>query len=173
MITKKTFSEIYKGSKVTFSELNGKKGIYFIISKRSGNVRYIGYSGSNVYKTALRHFQAWNDKTQTRVTYNPQNYKIQFFVFPNTTTRETINRYELILIRSIKPKDNPMKYAENPIFSPNDSKRAILAEIKKLEAMKLEKTFGANLMRKELNERIAELKEELEDRKPVKIIAPF
>ena len=39
--------------------------------------------------------------------------------------------------------------------------------------MKQEKTFGANLMRKELNERIAELKEELEDRKPVKIIAPF
>jgi hypothetical protein len=172
MITRKTYASIYNGKKVTFAELQKKKGIYFIISKRSGNVFYVGYSGSDVYKTALRHFQSWGDRTQIRITYKPENFKITFFVFPSGTSEKTIYRYERILIRSIKPKDNPMKY-ETPIYSPADSKRGILMEIKKLEEMKNEKTFGASLGIKAINERIQELKKEMEDTPTKKIIAPF
>lgn len=170
MITRANFEDIYKNEKVTFSKLKGKRGIYFIISKRSNAVRYVGFSGSDIYKTALRHFESWKDRTQVRVTYNRTGYKLKFFIFPNTATREQIHRYERILIRAIKPKDNPIMYKE-PIYTATDENAKIKREIAKLEAMKKETTFGASVMRSQIEKDIKELKEYLQPITEIK--APF
>lgn len=46
-----------------------KTGVYFIRDKKTQKIAYVGYSGSNLYKTIYRHFQRWVDG-QYRATFS-------------------------------------------------------------------------------------------------------
>jgi len=83
----------------------GKAGVYQI-QDENGETVYVGYSGTNLYKTVLRHFQSWEDKTQIRVYYQyKKSYKVRIVI----TTPERAEKLERALIVALKPKDNPNK----------------------------------------------------------------
>jgi excinuclease UvrABC nuclease subunit len=83
----------------------GKSGCYII--KKNNDIFYIGRSGSNLYKTIIRHFQDWKDNTQIRVTY-PQSLNYTIRVVLCTPIQSLI--LEKALILKHKPKDNTLKY---------------------------------------------------------------
>lgn len=55
-----------------------------------------------------RHFQRWNDPTQVRVIYNPNDPGIKVRVIYTTAARS--KKLEKALILKYQPKDNPEKY---------------------------------------------------------------
>ncbi len=93
--------------KTTFS-LQGKPGVYLIYLKEK--VVYVGYSGTNLYKTMYRHFQSWKDKTQTRVVYSDLTNITVRVVYTNTAG--TASRLEKALIKKYNPVDNTVVYPE-------------------------------------------------------------
>ena len=95
----------YKNGKPTFKKRN-KPGVYLIYDY-SNNLRYVGYSGNNLYRTMYHHFQAWNDEKQIRITYNPDMYQVRVIY---THTPQQAQRLEKALIIHKKPTDNPQKY---------------------------------------------------------------
>lgn len=111
--------------------LNNTSGVYLI--RKIGNKlpQYIGMSAGNkkkpnLYKTILRHFQSWED-SQTRVTYPKQGYEIRVI---KTTPLQAI-RLEKNLIIAYQPKDNPNKYDQYEIDTPEErlmKKAALLPE---------------------------------------------
>jgi excinuclease UvrABC nuclease subunit len=89
------------------SDARQRPGVYII--KELGKIVYIGHSASDVYKTAMRHFQSWDDPTQDRVTYvNKQldNYTIRIIF----TTPKQAPALEKKLILRHNPRDNELKY---------------------------------------------------------------
>ena len=96
----------YTGEKTNIAFTQNKSGVYIIYPAGSQKAVYIGYSGNNLYKTILRHFQSWDDPRQIRVTYPKQGYNIRI-VFCTPLQAE---RLERALIVKHKPKDNPYKY---------------------------------------------------------------
>jgi len=106
--TKKSkWLDLYTGNKTTFGKTTkNKPGVYLIKSNRTGNTVYVGYSGTNVYKTMYRHFQNWNDPQQIRKVYNPGNYKARVIL----TTGPRATDLEKYLIEKIRPRDNKNKY---------------------------------------------------------------
>lgn len=83
-----------------------RPGVYLI--KVNGSLKYIGHSGSNVYKTILRHFQSWEDRFQVRITYPKASYVTARIVYTNTA--QQARKLEKALILKLKPPDNPKKY---------------------------------------------------------------
>lgn len=83
-----------------------RPGTYII--KVNGNIRYIGYSGTNVYKTLTRHFQDWSSSRQTRVTYPKASYVTARIIYTNTADQAA--KLERALILKHNPEDNPNKY---------------------------------------------------------------
>jgi hypothetical protein len=69
---------------------------------------YVVFSSYNFYKTIYRHFQRWNDSTQVRVIYNPNDPGIKVRVIYTTAARS--KKLEKALILKYQPKDNPEKY---------------------------------------------------------------
>src|ERR1017187_9878122 len=87
-------------TRVGFAKL--KAGVYIIKDKRNDEITYVGYSGSNLYKTLLRHFQSWPDKKQKRVEYNRHNYLVRIVMAPPGK----VEKLELALIHKYQPIDN-------------------------------------------------------------------
>jgi excinuclease UvrABC nuclease subunit len=115
---KKTrFKPVYNlAGRVNIPETKDRSGVYLI--KEKNKIVYVGNSASNVYKTAIRHFQSWNDPTQERVTYASQpreNYTIRFV----SCTPKQAEALERRLILRHQPRDNYMKY-ENYINTAYD-----------------------------------------------------
>jgi hypothetical protein len=81
-------------------------GVYLIY--KNSKLVYVGFSSYNVYKTMYRHFQRWNDPTQVRVIYNPNDPGIKVRVIYTTAARS--KKLEKALILKYAPKDNPEKY---------------------------------------------------------------
>ena len=107
--------------KPTFKKRN-VKGVYIIRNKKE--ILYIGYSGTDLYKTMYRHFQKWNDYSQVRVEYkNISNLKIDIIL---TSTKLQASRLEKALIIKYKPKDNPEQYWIN--FDTDDKENEIYKE---------------------------------------------
>ena len=107
--------------KPTFKKRN-VKGVYIIRNKK--DILYIGYSGTDLYKTMYRHFQKWNDKSQVRIEYkNINNLKIDIIL---TSTKLQASRLEKALIIKYKPKDNPEQYWLN--FDTDDKEQEIYKE---------------------------------------------
>ena len=92
--------------KTTFNQRN-KAGVYIIF--KEGNVRYVGMSQTDVYKSLYRHFQDWNDKTQERVVYTYLK-GIKCRVIYCTAAQAL--RLERALILTMKPTDNPNKFLQ-------------------------------------------------------------
>ena len=82
-------------------------GVYIIRSKRSKKILYVGYSGSQLYKTLYRHFQDWRKSSQYRAEYrNPDQYEVMVIL-----TRSCINagNLEQFYINKLEPRDGIMK----------------------------------------------------------------
>jgi excinuclease UvrABC nuclease subunit len=107
-------SKIYKqrrckpyqaNGKTTFNVQN-KPGVYMIY--KDEEIVYIGFSGTNLYKTMYRHFQKWEDSNQIRVTYsNLKNITVRVVY---TISKQHAFKLEKALIKKYKPKDNPSLY---------------------------------------------------------------
>lgn len=96
------------------SNARQRPGVYII--KELGRIVYIGHSASDVYKTAMRHFQSWDDPTQDRITYvNKQleNFTIRIIF----TTPKQAPALEKKLILRHNPRDNELKYGTYTINS--------------------------------------------------------
>ena len=102
--------------KTNLRETIEKSGVYLIHKKGDVKPVYVGMSGTNLYKTILRHFQSWEDK-QTRVTYPKQGYLVRVV----TCTPLQAAKLERALIVKYKPKDNPNKY-DNYMLDLTDKK---------------------------------------------------
>lgn len=102
---KSRFKKAYNTQgKTNFPHTTKKSGVYLIMNKKN-EIVYIGFSGTNIYKTMYRHFQSWNDPTQVRATFPKKGYKIRV-VF---TTPVKAHKLEKALILKYKPKGNPDK----------------------------------------------------------------
>lgn len=116
-LAKSRFKPPYdKNGRTTLRHTNGKKGVYLI--KVNGKLRYIGYSGSNLYKTIYRHFQSWDDPRQARVTYKDILDRERVTVRVVLTNRsDQAAKLEKALILLHQPADNPDKlerYTDTP-----------------------------------------------------------
>jgi hypothetical protein len=105
----KFFKPYAKPGSTNLKFTDGKSGVYVI--KRPGEAKtlYVGMSGSNLYKTITRHFQAWPDPTQVRVTYSQKSNIVIRVIFTTPKQAERLERY---LIQKYKPTDNPGKIAQ-------------------------------------------------------------
>ena len=102
------FNPYNENGKPSLKILNKKfsTGVYFIKSKRTGKIIYIGFSSSNLYKTIYRHFQTWND-SRDRIVYNKTGYQVRIIFTPPKRAAE-LERY---LINKMQPADNVQKYS--------------------------------------------------------------
>ena len=98
----------HANGKTTFNVQN-KPGVYLIYV--DDKIDYVGYSGTNLYKTLYRHFQKWNDPNQTRVTYNKNRNDITVRVVYTVTPNHAF-KLEKALINKYKPKSNPSQYLD-------------------------------------------------------------
>lgn len=62
-IYKQRRSKPYRENGKTTFNIQNRPGVYMIY--KDDVLKYIGYGGKNVYKTLYRHFQKWNDKTNS------------------------------------------------------------------------------------------------------------
>lgn len=88
-------------------------GVYFIRSKETGAVVYVGQSQSQLKKTIYRHFQEWQDKTRralwgtsTRKSYSKYGYEVRFIV----CSPDQATRLEKLYIGKHQPRDCNEKY---------------------------------------------------------------
>ena len=103
-LLKSRFISPYNGTASNLAFARNKPGVYLIAIR--GEIRYIGYSESNVEKTCLRHFQSWDDSKQTRVTYRSRT---DVTVRVILTTAARAKELEKALIIKLRPIDNPDK----------------------------------------------------------------
>lgn len=96
----------YQANGSTTFNVQNKAGVYIIY--KGDDIVYIGYSGTNLYKTLYRHFQKWDDPNQIRVTYNKLANITVRVVY--TATKNHAFRLEKALIKKYKPRDNPSLY---------------------------------------------------------------
>jgi len=91
--------------KTNISWARGLKGVYII--KEDGVIVYVGMSNSNIYKTALRHFQEWNDdRNPDRITYKNSLNRKRYTIRIIEADSRRIPLLESGLIRKYKPRDN-------------------------------------------------------------------
>jgi len=115
------FQPPYKApGKTTFPGTRNRSGVYLI--KEDGKIVYIGYSGSNLYRTMYRHFEAWSH-SQKVVTYKgmmkSKNYTIRVVL---CTTIQAA-RLERALIIKYQPRDNDEKYKGYQLKFPDEKIR--------------------------------------------------
>jgi len=107
-IYKQRRSKPYLSNGKTTFNIQKRPGVYMIY--KGEKPVYIGYSGTNLYKTLYRHFQSWNDRTQTRVVYRDLSDITVRVVYTHTGNQAA--KLEKALIVKLKPRDNPNKYEQ-------------------------------------------------------------
>ena len=135
----KFFKPYAKPGSTNLKFTDGKSGVYII--KRPGETKplYIGMSGSNLYKTITRHFQAWPDESQVRVTYSQKSNVVMRVIF---TTPKQAERLEKYLISRYKPKDNPsFKPYQKVKYNPNAFDKTVIASYGNVETSLLPDDF--------------------------------
>jgi hypothetical protein len=86
-----------------------QSGVYQIKEVATGNIVYVGFSANNLYRTILRHFQQWTDKSRaekTRFTYAKTGYTVRVLL----CNPERAAQLEKALIQKYNPRDNATKY---------------------------------------------------------------
>ena len=116
-----------KNGRTNLPEAKKKSGVYLI--KKDKKIVYIGYSGSQLYKTLYNHFYEWNDSTQVRISYKKQLNRHDFSVRIVYCSPKRAENLEKALILKHNPKDNTIKYK-------NYLKDAKANEIKNIDSMK-------------------------------------
>ncbi len=103
------YKEIPSGSrngKTNITWARGRKGVYII--KENNRIVYVGSSESDLYKTAMRHFQEWNDREQPgRITYRNRLRKNKYTIrIVEVSPKSRIRLLEAKLIERHNPRDN-------------------------------------------------------------------
>ena len=106
----KPYKEV-KGVKHTTCNLRNVGGIYIIYDLYQ-NVKYIGMSGNNLYRTMYRHFQDWKSSNQIRVTYNPNRVKVAVTYSTDINKIYDLEKALIIKYRDKFKLDNPNQYRE-------------------------------------------------------------
>lgn len=94
----------YNTSGRTNFPARGVAGVYLIY--KGGTLRYVGFSGSDVYKALYRHFETWNDRRGTRgprMVYDRNTCTVRV-VYTNRPGQAAELERALILTRH--PSDN-------------------------------------------------------------------
>lgn len=103
------FIQPYQGSgKTSYRESQNRSGVYLI--KENGSLVYVGYSGTNIYRTMYRHFQRWNHRQQEVVTYHHLMKENRYTVRLIYCTIKQAAALEKALIIKHRPRDNENKY---------------------------------------------------------------
>ena len=98
-----------QAGKITrYPETKNKSGVYII--KENNVIVYVGYSGTNLYRTLYRHFETWNAKYEQVVTYKNKLNKNQYTVRIILCTPTQAGKLEKMLIINYQPRDNADKY---------------------------------------------------------------
>lgn len=97
-----------KEGKTTFPATRSRSGVYLI--KEAGSLVYIGMSGTNLYRTLYRHFEAWNHPGQEVTTYQSRLKRLVYTVRVVFCSPAQAARLERALIIKYKPRDNDVKY---------------------------------------------------------------
>ena len=100
----KFFPPYHGKGKTNLTYFQGKSGVYLIKERGSRQFLYIGYSGSDLYKTITRHFQSWSDRNQIRVTYKQTDDLVIRVILTTPSRAAKLERY---LIIQYQPTDNP------------------------------------------------------------------
>lgn len=84
-----------------------RAGVYLIF--RGYDLRYVGFSASDVYKALYRHFQTWNDtsRDRPRAVYPKGGTTRVRVIYTNGPQQAA--RLERALIIRHRPPDNPEK----------------------------------------------------------------
>lgn len=128
MKASKYFKPYTESGKCTLNaSFRTKGGVY--IFRKNGVIKYIGYSGKNLYKTMYRHFQKWED-SQYRAVFKKNEVEVRII----ETTEQQAPRVERFLIRKFKPEFNIMEHEEE---KENDEKEIKISEIKPLTEKEL------------------------------------
>jgi hypothetical protein len=93
------------GTKKTTFPLRNFAGVYLIYENTV--LKYIGYSGTDLYKTMYRHFQTWKDNKQVRVVYNWKNTKVRIVYCKTAKQADTLEKASIL---KYKPIDNTIQY---------------------------------------------------------------
>lgn len=96
------------GGRTSYPETKDRSGVYLI--KEDGRLVYVGYSGSNLYRTMYRHFERWRHRSQEVVTYH--NRRNAYTVRVVLCTPAQAARLERALIIRHRPRDNENKYEQ-------------------------------------------------------------
>lgn len=114
------FHPPYKpNGRTNFPETQKRTGVYLI--KENGKLTYIGFSGTDLYKTLYRHFQFWSEKeyrggkvvpAQYRVSYQSRMKRNRYTVRVVFCTAAQAERLEKALIKKHNPRDNALKYEQ-------------------------------------------------------------
>jgi len=104
----KSFPPYLANGKTTFPAIKDKAGVYQIFE--GGKLVYIGFSGTNLYKTLYRHFEAWRHRSQPVITYIDKMKRNAYTVRVTLCTASQALRLERLLIKKYKPRDNSNQY---------------------------------------------------------------
>ncbi len=105
----------YKPDGSTTFPARQKRGCYLIYRKRligEPQLRYVGFSGVDVYKALYRHFEVWNDRQadrgerSERSTFDRSRHVVRVVY---TRTKAEAVQLEQALILKHQPPDNPDK----------------------------------------------------------------
>lgn len=104
MKVSKFYPPYQNSGKTRFPESKQQSGVYLI--REDGKDVYVGYSGTDLYRTMYRHFQHWNDPTQYRVSYQSRLSKKKYTVRIVYCNPAQARRLEQFLIMRLMPRDN-------------------------------------------------------------------
>ena len=113
------------GTRRTTFKDRGKPGVYLIY--KNSELRYVGMSSTNLYRTMYRHFQEWTDRKQERVVYKYLS-GIKCRVIYCTANQAA--KLERALILKYKPTDNPNKF---DLYKIDESDEKILTQARQAE----------------------------------------
>jgi len=102
-----------------FPEIRRRSGVYLI--KENAKLVYVGMSGSNLYKTLYRHFEAWNHPNQEVVSYQSSMKQNKYTVRCVLCKPGQAARLEKYLILKFKPRDNEIKYTNYQLSAFDES----------------------------------------------------
>lgn len=121
-----------KPGKPNLIKFSGLSGVYIIYREGLKRPDYIGYSGSDLYKTITRHFQSWDDPRQKRVSFT-QDEKRKVKILLCSPGRAL--KIESLLIAKFRPIYNPKKISLLSIPAKDQTKaEEYINDIEPLEA---------------------------------------
>lgn len=82
----------------------------YLIADNTGNIVYVGFSATQLYKTIYRHFETWNDRRTQRNTYDRETHTVRIIY----TTAKRAGALEMYLIKKLEPRDNTNLYFDFP-----------------------------------------------------------